>query len=203
MAEMSNSFEEVETEEKKRPIKRSRAKGIVAFGVVVLVVAAGAFAYVRLVLAGNQSTDDAALAANQVVVSAEMLDQIASMSADEGEMVSRGQVLALLDDSTLKAQENQANFKETQVPLLRPGDPATVTVDAFPGRTFSGRVESIGAVTASQFALIPADNASGNFTKVTQRVPVKITLEDRPEAKASLRLLPGMSAEVRVKTGKE
>jgi membrane fusion protein (multidrug efflux system) len=91
-----------------------------------------------------------------------------------------------------------ANFKETQIHLLRRGDPAVVTVDAFPGRTFTGKVESIGVATASQFALIPPDNTTGNFTKVTQRVPVRISL-DNPDPVGQVPV-PGMSVEVRVDT---
>ncbi len=95
----------------------------------------------------------------------------------------------------------EANFKETQIRYLKPGDPATVEVDAFPGQHFTGKVESIGTATASEFALIPPDNATGNFTKVTQRVPVKIALVDPPsEPKADPVLVPGLSAEVRVVT---
>jgi membrane fusion protein (multidrug efflux system) len=96
----------------------------------------------------------------------------------------------------------EANFKETQIRRIGPGDYAEVTVDAFGNRPFTGKVESIGSATAAEFSLIPPDNASGNFTKVTQRIPVKIAL-DKPETwelGKGKSLVPGMSVEVRVKT---
>lgn len=89
-----------------------------------------------------------------------------------------------------------ANFEETKLGAIRVGQPVEVTVDAYPGSRFRGRVREIGVNTASQFSLIPANNASGNFTKVTQRIPVKIGVENVMPAKA---LLPGMSVEVKVK----
>ncbi len=89
-----------------------------------------------------------------------------------------------------------ANFEETKLGAIRVGQPVEVTVDAYPGFRLRGRVREIGVNTASQFSLIPANNASGNFTKVTQRIPVKIGVENVVPAKA---LLPGMSVEVKVK----
>jgi membrane fusion protein (multidrug efflux system) len=94
-----------------------------------------------------------------------------------------------------------ANFEETKVGSIRLGDPVRVTMDARKRLALEGRVELIGAATASQFSLIPPNNASGNFTKVTQRIPVKISIEAaRPDSTASdAPLLPGMSAEVKIR----
>ncbi len=78
-----------------------------------------------------------------------------------------------------------ANFKETQMTNVREGNPATVTVDAFPDLRLTGRVESWSPGTGSTFALLPPDNATGNFTKVVQRVPVKIVLDPEPRARCS------------------
>jgi membrane fusion protein (multidrug efflux system) len=287
--------------------------------VLVLLAAAAVAGYFYLAAGGSQSTDDASVMGNQVVISSQMLAQIASMTVDERDPVAKGQVLVRLDDLTLRAQEKQsvanreyaeqnaalarlkldqaqsdfqratvqlknriipqeqydhlaialssartqyqialaqvkvaeaqintvetslaraviqspidgvvakkwtmpgnvvqpaqpiytlydlknlwveANFKETQVHLLRQGDPVVVTVDAFPGRGFTGKVESIGVATASEFALIPPDNTTGNFTKVTKRIPVKISL-DNPDPPDGQVPVPGMSAEVRVDT---
>jgi membrane fusion protein (multidrug efflux system) len=72
-----------------------------------------------------------------------------------------------------------ANFKETQIRRMRPGQTATVEIDTYPGRRLRGRVDSIGAATGAKFSLLPAENATGNFVKVVQRVPVKIVL-DKP-----------------------
>ena len=96
-----------------------------------------------------------------------------------------------------------AFFKETQLKALKVGDPVTVTVDAYPGLKLSGRVERFGVTTAAQFALIPQDNTSGNFTKLTQRVPVRISLDLLPQAipgENTPRLVPGLSVEVTVQT---
>lgn len=91
-----------------------------------------------------------------------------------------------------------ANFKETQVGLMRPGQPAEIEVDALPGVKLPGTVESISPGTGSQFALLPPQNATGNFTKVVQRVPVRIKMDAGEEARKVL--VPGMSVDVTVDT---
>ena len=85
-----------------------------------------------------------------------------------------------------------ANFKETQLTHMRPGQPVTVSVDTYPDETFHGRVDSIQRGTGSRFSLLPPENATGNFVKVVQRIPVKIVF-DRPDELAKYRLVPGMS----------
>jgi len=90
-----------------------------------------------------------------------------------------------------------ANFKETQLKAMRPGQPVTVTVDAYPRLALTGKVDSIQSGTGSRFSVIPAENATGNFVKVVQRVPVKILL-DGP---VSSLLAPGMSVEPKVRVG--
>lgn len=92
-----------------------------------------------------------------------------------------------------------ANLEETKVAHLRPGDPVDIHIDAYPGQHFAGSVLVVRAAAASQFSLIPPDNATGNFTKVIQRVPVKILLH-APKTKDPLYLYPGMSVEITVKT---
>lgn len=316
------------------PKKKGRGRVLI----LIVLVAAAVAGYFLFSNGGMQATDDAAIRGNQIVLSAQTLGQITSLTAEEQDHVAKGQVLVKLDDLTLRAQESQAiankdfaaqnvdlaqvkldqaqsdlerataqlkakiipqeqydhlavafssaqtqckialaqqkmaeaqyatvetnlsrmviqspidgvvakkwtmpgnvvqpaqpiytlydlkdlwveaNFKETQIRYLKPGDPATVSVDAFPGRRFTGKVESIGTATASEFALIPPDNATGNFTKVTQRVPVKIVFAGRssssaagtadpPDRPADDRpsddpvLVPGLSVEVRVAAG--
>ena len=88
-----------------------------------------------------------------------------------------------------------ANFKETQVGRLRLGQTVEITADAFPGQSLVGRIDSFSPATGSEFALIPIENASGNFTKITQRVPVRIVVET---GHGSMALRPGLSVEVRV-----
>jgi membrane fusion protein (multidrug efflux system) len=91
-----------------------------------------------------------------------------------GQLVSPGtQVLSLVQHDVWV----QANYKETQVRHIRPGDDAEITVDAFPGIAFRGKVDQVSPASGSQFALLPPDNATGNFTKIVQRVPVKIVLQ--------------------------
>jgi membrane fusion protein (multidrug efflux system) len=105
-----------------------------------------------------------------------------------GQLVSPGtQVMSLVQSEVWV----QANYKETQVRHIRPGDPAEVRVDAFPGVVFKGKVDDISPASGSQFALLPPDNATGNFTKIVQRIPVKLVL-DHGQA-AAQRLRPGMS----------
>jgi membrane fusion protein (multidrug efflux system) len=91
-----------------------------------------------------------------------------------------------------------ANFKETQLGLMRVGQPVTLDVDALPGVDIHGRVESVSPGTGAQFSLIPPQNATGNFTKIVQRVPVRISVQAGPETRALL--VPGMSVEVTVDT---
>lgn len=92
-----------------------------------------------------------------------------------------------------------ANFRETQIAHMQVGSPATVTLDAFPGLVLQGQIARIAPATGSTFALLPPDNATGNFTKVAQRLSVKVAL--KPVEIAGKALAPGMSATVRVDTG--
>ncbi|MGB8789877.1 MAG: HlyD family secretion protein [Candidatus Acidiferrales bacterium] len=89
-----------------------------------------------------------------------------------------------------------ADFKETQLKYMRPGQPAEISVDAF-GRTYKGKVDSIAGASGSRFSLLPPENATGNFVKVVQRVPVKIVLD--PGQNSDHLLRPGMSVEPKVK----
>jgi membrane fusion protein, multidrug efflux system len=91
-----------------------------------------------------------------------------------------------------------ANFKETQIGLMRAGQPATIHVDALPGTDLHGTVVSFSPGTGSQFALLPPQNATGNFTKIVQRVPVRIHIDAGDEAHSVL--VPGLSVTVRVDT---
>lgn len=92
-----------------------------------------------------------------------------------------------------------ANFKETQLHRLRVGQPVTLAVDSLPGHEFAGRVESISPASGAQFALLPPDNATGNFTKIVQRVPVKIVFDEASVKDFAGRIAPGLSVVVKVK----
>lgn len=108
-----------------------------------------------------------------------------------GEYVQSGQRILLLHNPEEVWVE--ANIKETQVGRLKVGQPVLVTVDAYPGERFTGRVARIGSATTARFALLPTPNPSGNFTKITQRMPVKIDMVEMPKP-----LTPGMMVEVEI-----
>jgi len=91
-----------------------------------------------------------------------------------------------------------ANFKETQLADLKPGQPVKISVDALPGRTLEGRVASLAPASGSVFSLLPPDNATGNFTKIVQRLPVRILVPAEVAEQSVLR--PGMSVIVSVNT---
>jgi membrane fusion protein (multidrug efflux system) len=116
------------------------------------------------------------------------------LAVHEGQLVAGGQPLVELVPSDTYLV---ASFKETQIGKMRPGQPAEITVDAFPGRKLSGKVESLAGGTGSSFSLLPPDNSTGNFVKVVQRVPVRISLVDPP---GDVALRPGLSADVTVDT---
>ena len=121
---------------------------------------------------------------------------VARRRVEVGELVQSGQTLM-----TVVPTQNvwvTANLKETQMGGVTPGDSATFTVDAYPGRTFRGVVESVSPATGARFALLPPDNATGNFTKVVQRVPVRIAVLGEDTVDFPLR--PGLSAEVTIRT---
>ncbi|MFY0566362.1 HlyD family secretion protein [Archangium lansingense] len=122
---------------------------------------------------------------------------VSKLSVREGQLLTAGQPVARLVPPRTYVV---ANFKETQVGHIRPGQRVEVRVDAFPGLTLSGQVESLSGGTGASFSLLPPDNASGNFVKVVQRVPVRISWKDPP---GDLPLQAGLSAEVTVFTAGE
>ena len=112
-----------------------------------------------------------------------------------GQMVNPGtQVISLVEDDVWV----QANYLETQLRHVAVGDAAEIRIDAFPGVVFHGKVNSLSPASGSQFSLLPPDNATGNFTKIAQRIPVKITLD--PDNRLAGRLRPGMSVVVTIDT---
>jgi membrane fusion protein (multidrug efflux system) len=112
-----------------------------------------------------------------------------------GQMVNPGtQVISLVEDDLWV----EANYRETQLRRVAVGDVAEIEVDAFPGVVFRGKVNSLSPASGSQFSLLPPDNATGNFTKITQRIPVKITLD--PDSRIAGRLRPGMSVVATIHT---
>jgi membrane fusion protein, multidrug efflux system len=124
-------------------------------------------------------------------------DGLASkLSVHPGQFVNSGQpIVELVPTATYVI----ANFKETQVGQMQPGQSARIAIDAYPHRSFEGRVESLSGGTGSSFSLLPADNASGNFVKVVQRVPVRIAWVNLPP---DVTLRAGLSVDATVRVGK-
>lgn len=161
----------------------------------------GAQAGTRLATARLQAAraarDNAALQLSYARIVAPASGAVSKKTVEVGQLVQPAQqVMSIVSDSGTWVT---ANFKETQVSTMKIGQPAVIAVDAYSGCEVQGHVQSISGATGSRFSLLPPDNATGNFTKVVQRVPVRVAIdkgcgEGRP-------LRPGMSAVVHVKTG--
>lgn len=147
--------------------------------------------------AARAELDRAKIALSHAVVHAPASGWIANISLRPGQVVSPGQPLfSLIEDSDWWVS---ANFKETDLDRIKPGQNATIGIDMYPGMTVSGRVESIGAGAGAVFSLLPSENATGNWVKVTRRFPVRVAL-DMPTADAVHRLRVGASTLVTIDT---
>jgi len=120
--------------------------------------------------------------------------RVTARTVQLGNYVQPGQMLLTLVPSDVWVV---ANFKETQLTRLRPGQAVTLWVDAYPNRKFKGRVDSLQAGSGARFSLLPPENAVGNYVKVVQRVPVKIVFDET--LPTNLDIAPGMSVEPKVK----
>jgi membrane fusion protein (multidrug efflux system) len=121
---------------------------------------------------------------------------VSRRSVEVGQYITIGQPLcSQIDKSSLWIT---ANFKETQVDNIKPGQPVEIEIDAYPSMKLHGKVQSYIGATGAKFSLLPPDNSTGNFVKIVQRVPVKISIADLPKDQAAL-LFPGLSAFVSVK----
>jgi membrane fusion protein (multidrug efflux system) len=151
-------------------------------------------ASVALVARSRAAVEQAGLNLAYTRIVAPVNGVVAKRSAQVGEYVAPGEpLLAIipLDDIWVTA-----NFKETQLKYMRPGQPVEIYVDAF-DRDYTGRVESIAGGTGAIFSLLPPENATGNYVKVVQRVPVRIRFDEGQDP--GRRLRPGMSVEPKVK----
>jgi len=139
--------------------------------------------------------DQADLDLTHTVIHARVSGKVTDKAVEPGDYLQAGQaVMSLVQPDVWVV----ANFKETQLTHMRPGQPVSMVVDAFPGRELTGHVDSIQRGTGAAFSLLPPENATGNYVKVVQRVPVKIVFDDiRPETLS--RLAPGMSVEPTVR----
>ncbi|MDR3448899.1 MAG: HlyD family secretion protein [Alphaproteobacteria bacterium] len=142
--------------------------------------------------------DQAELDLANTKIIAPMDGRITRRAVERGDYVKAAQSLGSLVGDDLWVI---ANFKETQLTHMRPGQKATITIDAYPGQKFTGKVDSVQSGTGAFFSAFPPENATGNFVKIVQRVPVKITFDKLPDP--ALALGPGMSVEPIVDTGSD
>jgi membrane fusion protein (multidrug efflux system) len=155
----------------------------------------GKFAQARYA-AAKATRDNAALQLSYTRVISPVAGIVSRKQIDVGQLVQAGQpLLTLVSDSAVWVT---ANFKETQLADMRVGQPVAIEVDSYPGCSAEGRVESFSAATGAKFALLPPDNSTGNFTKVVQRIPVRIQLTKGCGPERPLR--PGMSVTAHVAT---
>lgn len=141
--------------------------------------------------AADVAHDRAKLQRSYATITAPSAGYVSRLAAHAGQYIQPGQALVMLVPAETYII---ANFKENQVSRMQLGDPVDITIDAFSGETFHGVVDTLSPATGARFSLIPPDNATGNFVKVVQRVPVKITWKQIPRDT----LRPGLSAEVTV-----
>jgi multidrug resistance efflux pump len=134
----------------------------------------------------------AGVVAEKAVLKAPIGGQVILSTGVVGEMAAPGMSLAMIADT-----ENlyfNANIKEGDITRVKIGQPVDVSVDAIRGRTFHGRVQTIGRATSSTFSLLPAQNSGGNYTKVVQVIPIKVSILDR----GSSRLMVGMNSSIKI-----
>jgi membrane fusion protein (multidrug efflux system) len=139
---------------------------------------------------GNANLFDADLSLKYTDITAPVTGFVGQRTVENGARINAGQTLLSLVSEDVWIV---ANYKETQLKGIKPGSPVEVTVDAIPDVKLNGVVDSFSPASGAQFALLPPDNATGNFTKVVQRVPVKIRIDPSDFARYRSRLLPGLS----------
>ena len=148
-------------------------------------------------LQAKSRRDDAALDLRRISVFAPMDGEVTRVTLQPGEYVEKGRPIFSLVKTTSMWVE--ANMKETELAFVRVGQPARITADSYPGYEWNAKVESISSATGAEFSLLPPENATGNWVKVVQRVPVKLLIE--PHGGAPF-LRSGMSVFVEIDTGR-
>jgi membrane fusion protein (multidrug efflux system) len=146
--------------------------------------------------AGQAAVSDAERELSYTTITAPVAGRIGNKSVEVGNRVQVGQAIFALVQPDLWVS---ANFKETQLAHVAPHQKVAITIDAIPEHEFTGEVESIAPATGAQFALLPPDNATGNFTKVVQRVPAKIVFDPESVKGYEDRIRPGLSSVVDVR----
>lgn len=146
--------------------------------------------------AARAQLDAAEVNLGSTTIRAAIAGRVGNKTVRVGQFVQAGtRTMSIVPVSQLYIE---ANFKETQLGLMRPGQPVKIEVDALEGVEIKGHVESVAPGTGAQFSLLPPQNATGNFTKIVQRIPVRIAVDADPQTRSLL--VPGMSVEVVVDT---
>jgi membrane fusion protein, multidrug efflux system len=186
-----------EVEERRATADAQRVRALFARGLVARQeldhAVAAEHTAIADVEAARQRLNQAMLELSYTTITAPEAGRVTRRAVEEGMFVQPGQqLMAIVTDELWVV----ANFKETQLEHIRPGEPVDIRVDAYPRHRFRGHVDSIQAGTGARFSLLPPENATGNYVKVVQRVPVKIVFDEPPDP--NFPLGPGMSVVPRV-----
>ena len=178
--------------EQQAAVKTAQANLTLSQRQVEALKAQRASAVANLVQAKAQR-DQAQVNLSYTVVTAAQAGRVANLSAAVGQFAQPGANLSMLVPDHIWVT---ANFKETQLDAMRPGEQVTIEIDAYPARTIHGHVASVQPGSGTAFSLLPAENATGNWVKIVQRVPVKLVMDNPP---TDVALGPGMSVEASVR----
>lgn len=148
------------------------------------------------ILRAEAAVDMARLNLSYTVITAPADGYLGRRTIEQGQLVSPGQTITTLIPDGKKWVV--ANFKETQMARIRPGQSVEITVDAMPGKRFAGTVTAISQATGSKYSMVPTDNSAGNFVKIQQRVPVRIDFNGSLDDTANSRMAAGMMCEIKV-----
>lgn len=148
------------------------------------------------ILRAEAAVDMARLNLSYTVITAPADGYLGRRTIEQGQLVSPGQTITTLIPDGKKWVV--ANFKETQMARIRPGQKVEITVDAMPGKQFAGTVTAISQATGSKYSMVPTDNSAGNFVKIQQRVPVRIDFNDSLSATDNKNMAAGMMCEIKV-----
>lgn len=189
--EQAQQQAETDLTQKKAALQASQASQTAAEKQLAVIRAQRSSALAQ-VDAAKANVNTAQVNIDRTTIAAAQAGSIANLTAAVGGYAQPGQSLMSLVPETVWVT---ANFKETEIGQLKAGDPVSISVDAYPGKTFKGHIASIQAGSGTAFSLLPAQNATGNYVKIVQRVPVKIVFDGAP----GVYLGPGMSVVPTVK----
>lgn len=154
-------------------------------------------AAIAAIAQASAQVENARLQLAYTTITAPTAGRVGNKSVEVGQRVQPGQALmSVVEEKPWIV----ANFKETQLRKMQPGQAVEIKLDAFGDRTFQGKVDSFSPASGAKFALLPPDNATGNFTKIVQRLPVKVVFDSKSVQGYEPRIAPGMSAVVTVET---